>query len=40
MAEPLRYRRSSINKARVFRKTMTDGEQKLWSRLRGKQLEY
>jgi len=40
MAEPLRYRHSSINKARVFRKTMTDGEQKLWSRLRGKQLEY
>jgi very-short-patch-repair endonuclease len=40
MAEPLRYRHSSISKARVFRKSMTDGEQKLWSRLRGKQLEY
>jgi very-short-patch-repair endonuclease len=40
MADTLRYQHSSISKARVFRKSMTDGEQKLWSRLRGKQLEY
>ena len=40
MAEPLRYRHSSVGRARTFRKAMTDGEQKLWSRLRGKQLEY
>jgi very-short-patch-repair endonuclease len=40
MAEPLLYRHGSVGRARAFRKTMTDGEQKLWSRLRGKQLEY
>jgi very-short-patch-repair endonuclease len=40
MAEPLRYRHDSVGRARAFRKSMTDGEQKLWSRLRGKQLEY
>jgi very-short-patch-repair endonuclease len=40
MAEPLRYRLGSVGRARAFRKGMTDGEQKLWSRLRGKQLEY
>jgi len=38
MAEPLRYRHGSICRARTFRKAMTDGEQKLWSRLRRKQL--
>jgi len=40
MTEPLRYRHSSVGIAQTFRKAMTDGEQKLWSRLRGKQLEY
>jgi very-short-patch-repair endonuclease len=40
MEEPLRYIHSSVGRARTFRKTMTEGEQKLWSRLRGKQLEY
>jgi Uncharacterized protein conserved in bacteria len=40
MAEPLHYRRGAVGRARAFRKSMTDGEQKLWSRLRGKQLEY
>jgi very-short-patch-repair endonuclease len=40
MVASLRYRHSSIGRARAFRKSMTDGEQKLWSRLRGKQLEY
>lgn len=40
MAESLRYRHSSIERARTFRKSMTDGERKLWSRLRGKQAEY
>ena len=40
MAEPLRYRYGSVSRAQAFRKSMTDGEQKLWSRLRGKQLEY
>jgi very-short-patch-repair endonuclease len=29
-----------VGRAQTFRKTMTEGEQKLWSRLRGKQLEY
>ena len=38
MAKHLRYRHSSIGRARTFRKAMTDGEQKLWSRLRRKQL--
>ena len=40
MAEPLRYRHGFVGRARAFRKSMTDGEQKLWSRIRGKQLEY
>ena len=40
MSEHLRYQHSSVGRARTFRKTMTDGEQKLWSRLRGRQLEY
>jgi len=40
MAETLRYRYGSVGRARAFRKSMTDGEKILWSRLRGKQLEY
>ena len=40
MTEALRYKLNSIGRARAFRKDMTDGEQKLWSRLRGKQQEY
>jgi very-short-patch-repair endonuclease len=40
MVEPLHYRRGSVGRARAFRKSMTDGKQKLWSRLRRKQIEY
>ncbi|MGA3286661.1 MAG: DUF559 domain-containing protein [Bacteroidota bacterium] len=40
MSETLQYRHGSVGRARAFRQSMTDGEQKLWSRLRGKQLEY
>ena len=38
MSKPLHYNHASINRARAFRKNMTDAEKKLWSRLRGRQL--
>lgn len=38
MSESLQYKSGSIRRARAFRKDMTDGEQKIWSRLRRNQL--
>jgi very-short-patch-repair endonuclease len=40
MNDRIHYKHSSIKRAQKFRKEMTEGEQKLWSRLRGKQIEY
>ncbi len=40
MSDRVQYKHGSIGKARAFRKNSTEGEQRIWSCLRGNQLGF